>query len=197
MKWKLLISLFIGALTMPVVGFTQERTDNPWQIDLSAGLQSFYAPVQDLRWQRPELVTMAGFGKPLGSRQNFEVGLQIGYARNNFHGDALFLQLMGKFTPLIAGKVEAGIGMGIGYRLGLYPSGALKWSGNDWVSSNSFKGMVQIPLQVSIGYRSIELDRYELRPYVAYQLQALLGYNPDLSPLPVSAAMLGLKIQKH
>lgn len=197
MKWKLLITLIIVALVIPAVGYNQERTDNPWQIDLSAGLQSFYAPVQDLRWKRPELVTMAGIGKPLGVRQHFEVGLQIGYARNNFHGDALFLQLMGKYTPLIAGKVEAGIGMGIGYRLGLYPSGAMKWNGNDWVSRNSFKGMVQIPLQVSIGYRSIELDRYELRPYLAYQLQALLGYNPDLSPLPVSAAMLGLKIQKH
>ena len=160
MKRTLLISLVVAMLGFGKGGFAQARTDNPWQIDLSAGLQSFYAPVQNLRWERPELVTMAGIGKPLGPKQHFEVGLQVGYARNNYQGDALFLQIMGKYTPLVAGKIEAGIGIGVGYRIGLYPSDALKWNGSDWISRKSFKGMLQVPLQVSLGYRSIELDRY-------------------------------------
>lgn len=174
----------------------QKRTDQPWQLDVAAGLHSFYAPVEHLQWRRPELVTTAGWGKPLGKKQTFEVTLQVGYARNNYQGDALFLQLLGKVQPVIAHKIELGLGLGFGYRFALYPSGPQKWNGSEWTTGSSFKGMYQVPVQLSVGYRSLHLDHYEIRPYVAYQLQALLGYNPDLSPLPVSAALLGLKIQK-
>lgn len=174
----------------------QKRTDQPWQLDVAAGLHSFYAPVEHLQWSRPELITTAGWGKPLGKKQTFEVTLQLGYARNNYQGDALFLQLLGKVQPVIAQRIELGLGLGFGYRLALYPSPPQKWNGSQWEAGTPFKGMYQVPVQLSVGYRSLHLDRYEIRPYVAYQLQALLGYNPDLSPLPSSAALLGLKIQK-
>lgn len=194
MKWP--YTLILIALIACFSSQAQERTDQPWQLDVAAGLHSFYAPVEHLQWKRPELITTAGWGKPLGKKQTFEVTLQLGYARNNYQGDALFLQLLGKFQPTIAEKVEIGLGLGFGYRLAFYPSPAQKWTGSEWTAGSSFKGLFQVPAQISIGYRSLHLDRYEIRPYVAYQLQALLGYNPDLSPLPVSAALLGFKIQK-
>ncbi|HEY1112721.1 MAG TPA: hypothetical protein VGE66_04145 [Chitinophagaceae bacterium] len=188
--------LTIILLALTLVAEAQKRTDQPWQLDVAAGLHSFYAPVEHLQWRRPELVTTAGWGKPLGKKQAFEVTLQLGYARNNYQGDAVFLQLLGKFQPVIAQKVELGLGLGFGYRLALYPSTAHKWNGSEWIEGSPFKGIYQVPVQLSVGYRSIHLGQHEIRPYVAYQLQALLGYNPDLSPLPVSAALLGLKIQK-
>ena len=175
----------------------QKRTDQPWQLDVAAGLHSFYAPVQDLKWRRPELVTTAGFGKPLGAKQHFAVTLQLGYARNNYHGDALFLQLLGQFTPVIAKKIEVGIGTGIGYRFSFYPSAVYKWNEGAFEPVTPFKAMLQVPVQLSLGYRSLHISSYEVRPYVAYQLQALLGYNPGLPPLPVSAGLAGLKIQKQ
>lgn len=197
-KMKVYYTLSIIA----VIGLTfsakgQQRTDQPWQLDLAAGIHSFYAPVQDLEWRRPELMTITGWGKPLGKKQAFEVTLQLGYARNNYQGDAVFLQLLGKYQPVIAEKIELGLGLGFGYRVGLYPSKPTKWNGSEWVGGNGFKGMYQVPVQFSLGYRSIKLDQYQVRPYLAYQLQALMGYNPDLSPLPVSAGLLGLKIQKR
>jgi len=172
------------------------RTDQPWQLDVAAGLHSFYAPIKNLHPERPELLTTVGLGKPLGPKQSFAVTLQLGYARNNYQGDALYLQLLGQYTPVIAKKIEAGLGLGFGYRFGFYPSPSQKWNGQTWEKGGLAKGMYQVPIQVSIGYRSLQLDDYQLRPYLAYQLQALLGYNPDLSPLPVSAGLLGIKVQK-
>ena len=86
--------LIIATVVLSLVAGSQERTDQPWQLDVAAGLHSFYAPVQHLQWKRPELMTMVGWGKPLGAKQSFEVTLQLGYARNNYQGDALFLQLL-------------------------------------------------------------------------------------------------------
>lgn len=194
-QFQQILSFF--ALILSFSARAQERSDQPWQLDIAAGMHSFYAPVKELQWERPELMTTVGWGKPLGRKQAFEVTLQLGYARNNYQGDALFLQLLGKYQPVIAEKIELGLGLGIGYRLALYPSKAQKWNGSEWVSGRGYKGMMQVPLQLSLGYRSVQLHNYEIRPYLAYQVQALLGYSPDLSPLPVSAGLIGLKIQKH
>lgn len=172
------------------------RTDQPWQLDVAAGIHSFYAPIKDLKPERPELLTSVGWGKPLGHKQQFAVTLQLGYARNNYHGDAMYLQLLGQYTPVIAGKVEAGIGLGFGYRFAFYADQTQNWNGQEWRKGSTAKGMYQVPAQLSLGYRSIKLDNYELRPYIAYQMQVLFGYNPSLSPLPASAGLLGLKIQK-
>jgi hypothetical protein len=139
---------------------------------------------------------MAGFGKPLGPKQQFGVTLQVGYARNNYQGDAVFLQLLGQYTPVIANHLEVGVGLGFGYRLSFYPSQALSHSDGNWRNGRTFKGQYQVPLQFSLGYRGLHLNGYDLRPYMAVQLQPLLGYNPDLSPLPITASMLGIKIQK-
>jgi hypothetical protein len=194
---KPLFTLFtILLLKSQLLTANAQRTDQPWQLDVAAGMHSFYAPIKDLKWRRPELVTTAGWGKLLGRQQAFAVTLQFGYARNNYHGDALFVQALAQFTPVIAQKIEAGIGLGFGYRVSFYPSTALQLQDGEWKKGKSFKGMYQVPAQLSMGYRSLHALDYNIRPYVAYQLQALLGYSPDLSPLPSSAALLGIKVSK-
>ena len=191
------LSFLFLLLAASISQIKAQRTDQPWQLDLAAGLHTIYAPVQDLTFSRPELISQLGFGKPLGHKQNFAVTLQLGYARNNYQGDAVYLQLLGQYTPVIAHKIETGIGIGFGYRLGGYASTPHRYNGTEWQKGRGFKGMYQVPIQLSLGYRSLHFSNYELRPYLAYQLQPVLGYNPDLSPLPVSATLLGIKLQKH
>jgi hypothetical protein len=174
-----------------------QRTDQPWQVDLAAGLHSFYAPMESLKFKRPELVATGAVHKLLHPKQLFSVGLQVGFARNNYQGDALFLQLMGQITPVIADHIELGLGLGAGYRFAFYPSTSQQWNGSEWRKGKAFKSIIQVPVQLSIGYRSIKWQALEIRPYAAYQLQALFGYNPDLSPLPVSNFLLGLKVHNY
>src|SRR6478609_1395923 len=112
------------------------RTDQPWQLDVAAGLHTFYAPIKDLKPERPELLTSVGWGKPLGHKQLFAVTLHLGYAHNNYQGDAMYLQLLGQFTPVIANKVEAGIGLGFGYRFAFYGNTPQKWNGQEWVKGS-------------------------------------------------------------
>lgn len=174
-----------------------QRTDNPWQVDIAGGIQSFYAPVRHAEFSRPELLMQAGLGKPLGPRQQFLVTLQFTYGRNNYQGDAVGLQLTGAWTPVIAKKIELNLGTGIGYRAGLYANKSMHYENGQWRAGAKAKMMWQIPLQFGIGYRSINIRQYEIRPYLSSQLQVLLGYSPDLSPLPISAALIGLRIQNH
>lgn len=189
--------LFISILLFfSFTGVGQNKTTNgKWQLELASGIHSFYAPVHDLKISRPELTMYGGLHRLMGAKQNYGLGVQAGFAKNKLQGNAYFLQVMAHFNAVIASKIEAGAAVGAGYRLAFYPSPSFAHNGDSWLKGRPVKDMMQFPLQLNVGYKSIIIDRYDLVPFMAYQLQVLSGYNPDLSILPVSALSAGIKIK--
>lgn len=193
MKSFLFISIL---LVFSITGVCQNKTTNSkWQLELASGIHSFYAPVQDLKISRPELTMYGGLHRLMGAKQNYGLGVQAGFAKNKLQGNAYFLQVMAHFNSVIASKIEAGAAVGAGYRLAFYPSQSYAHNGDSWSKGQTVKGMLQFPLQLNVGYKSIIIDRYDLIPFMAYQLQVLSGYSPGLSILPVSALSAGIKIK--
>jgi hypothetical protein len=192
--WKLFtLALFVFA----VRPLSAKAVDDAgkWQYSIATGLHSFYAPVENLKWDRPESVTSIGINHMLGKREVFSLAMQFQYARNQYQGDAGSAQLLAQFLPLVLRKVEVGLGLGAGYRFAFYPSSPLKWNGTQWTPGGAYKGMLQVPVQASAGYRAIKLQKLAVIPFVACQMQALFGYNPDYAPLPDSNFMIGFKFQ--
>jgi len=166
---------------------------NQWQYTISSGVHSFYAPVENLKWDNSAFAVSAGVNRLFGSKQIFSLGLQADFAANEIQGNATSLQLLGQITPVLFERIEMGFGTGAGYRFSGYPSDPLKWNGTSWENGKKFKGIVQIPVQLSVGFRSIEVSNLEIIPFVAYQMKAMFGYNPDFDPLPDSQIMFGFK----
>jgi hypothetical protein len=164
-----------------------------WQFSLASGIHTFYAPVENLKWDNPGFMVSGGINLLLGQKQLFSAGLHIGYGQNNYQGDAASVQLLGQFLPVILKKIELGIGTGAGYRFSGYPSTPLKWNGSSWDYAKNYKGIIQIPFQLSIGYRTLNITSIKVIPFAAYHLQAMFGYNPDFAPLPDSSLMFGFK----
>ena len=192
MKFNLII-IFTFFVFFTAGHVLAQQHQRPLGYDLSAGLQTFYAPFlkADVKGMHP--VIMAGVHQPLNLKNNLGLTLKLGYNRHAKQGDALFTQLLFNYTPVIANRLELGIGAGIGYQLAFYPSKPLKWNGTEWVEGKATKGVIQVPAQVSIGYRGIETGKGRFTPYVSYQLNALFKYTPDLTPLPSSFFLLGVK----
>lgn len=182
-----LLLLFIQ-LTLKV-----DAARNQWQYTISSGMHSFYAPIEHLKWDNSGFAASAGINRLLGRKEIFSLGLQAQLAGNKYQGDAASLQLLGQFTPVILKSVELGVGTGAGYRISGYPSVPVKWDGNEWKEGKMYKGIIQIPLQFSAGYRAIQVLTLGITPFVSYQLQAMFGYNPDFDPLPDSNIMFGFK----
>lgn len=170
-------------------------SESPWQYSISSGVHSFYAPVENLKWKNPGFITVTGINRLLGEKQSFSVGLNFQYGQNKYQGNATSLQLLGQFLPVILKKMELGVGTGVGYRLSGYPSTPLKWNGNSWDDGETYKGIIQIPVQLSVGYRSLHIFSLAISPFISYQMQAMFGYNPDFDPLPDSSLLLGLKFK--
>lgn len=171
------------------------NNESAWQYSFSAGTHSFYAPVENLKWDNPGFAISGGINRLLGQKQLFSTGLQLQFGQNKYQGNDTNLQLLGQFLPVILKTIELGIGTGIGYRFSGYPSQPLKWNGDLWEEGKNFNGIIQIPLQLSAGYRSIQISSVDLTPFFTYQLQAMFGYNPDFDPLPDSNFMFGFKFK--
>ncbi len=187
----IVLAVFYGQVQAQEIVRPNEK---PLQFEVAAGIGSYYVPGMGVKYGRQNFVGYAGIQRALNKKQLLAMGLRLGYARGNYQGDAFQLQALLHFNPLLARHLELGLATGAGYQLCFYPSQPLKWSGEDWVKGKSSEGVFQLPLQLSLGYRSIKAGGYAIRPYLAYQLKVLLGYSPDLSPLPVSDILLGFKI---
>lgn len=177
------------------INFTAKAEKNDWQYTISSGIHSFYAPVENLKWDNPAFTISAGVNRLFGAKQILSLGFQAEFAANEIQGNATSLQLLGQFTPVLFKKLELGFGTGAGYRFSGYPSNPLKWNGTSWENGKKFKGIVQIPVQLSVGFRSVQVSNLEVIPFVAYQMKAMFGYNPDFDPLPDSQIMFGFKFQ--
>jgi hypothetical protein len=72
---------------------------------LSSGVHSFYAPVENLKWDNPGFAVSGGINRLLGQKQLFSAGLQLGYGQNKYQGDAAKSAASGTiFTCYFPGK---------------------------------------------------------------------------------------------
>jgi len=189
---------FLSATLLLLISELYGQTGNRNSYELAIGLQSYYAPLKHFSIRHPQPVAIAGYNRSLNKRQNIELGIRIGYNRNKFQGDALYVQALFRYTPVIGKYIQPIIGTGAGYQFSFYSSQPLKWNGTDWVNGNSYKAVIQVPLQLGIGYRSFQTGKATITPYVLYQANALFRYSPDLTPMPSSNFLLGIKYSpKH
>lgn len=190
-------TLLLAAILMLFfqITFKVKAEKNQWQYTISSGVHSFYAPVENLKWDNPAFAVSAGVNRLFGAKQILSLGLQADFAANEIQENATSLQLLGQITPVLFKKLELGFGTGAGYRFSGYPSDPLKWNGTSWENGKKFKGIVQIPVQLSAGFRSVKVSNLEIIPFVAYQMKAMFGYNPDFDPLPDSQIMFGFKFR--
>lgn len=161
--------------------------------DISVGGQQYLMPIKNSEVGHWQPQVSGGVNRFLNDRSTMNITLRVSYNRNKYQGNALSWQTLFQYTPVVANHVELGIGMGIGYQLSFYPSKSFSWNGTDWKKGKATKGVVQVPLQFSVGYRGFESSRGIFTPYLAYNTNFLFRYSPDLTPLPSAAFMVGLK----
>lgn len=185
------IFVLLIALTAALCWANAQQNPGTW--DIAAGLQSYYLPIPDFKAEGLRPAVMAGYTQSFNARQTIGLGIRLGYTRNKYQGDALFVQALFEFAPLVGKYFQPAIALGAGYQFSFYASPQLNWEENQWTKGRSYKGVIQVPLQLSLAYRSVEMPHGQLRPYLAYHVNALFKYSPDLSPLPASNFLIGLK----
>jgi hypothetical protein len=185
--------IFLSLILLMCISLADAQTTTRNSYEAAIGIQSYYLPAGHFKFQNAQPVFTFGANHAINTRQTLELGIRLGYNRNQYQGDALYIQALFRYAPVIAKHIQPMIGTGVGYQLSFYPSTALEYDGSNWVNEKKPKNVIQVPLQLGIGYRGIETAKAIITPYVAYQVNALFRYSPDLTPLPSSQILLGLR----
>lgn len=193
-RYSLLSWLFLLLLG----GTLEAQSSSKTSFDLSVGVHAFFLPGLKAKFTAPKPMVMLGLYRGLGEKQNLQAGLTLGYQHNPYQGNGLFAQTQIRYEPTIGKTIQPSIGTGVGYQLVYYPSTSLEWNGESWAQGKKFKGVLQVPLRLALGFKGVASASGNFTPYLAYQTNLLFGYSPDLSPFPVGALVGGFKFSpKH
>lgn len=147
-----------------------------------------HQPAQNFR----NLGFRAGVLVPFNQQQTTGLHLEAGFFRTRTQGQHLFAQARLAWHPLIAGKVEAGGHIGLGYQLAFGPDqGYIHDPENGWSVITNRKGMLGVVAGLHLGYRTRLSPGLEWRPFVDLDGMALVGYSEGYPVIPGSLISVG------
>jgi len=78
---NLLMIVFLLVLLLQIT-FKVNANKNSLQYTISSGIHSFYAPVENLKWDNPAFAISAGVNRLFGAKQFLSLGLHAEFAAN-------------------------------------------------------------------------------------------------------------------
>ncbi|HPG07860.1 MAG: DUF3575 domain-containing protein [Lewinellaceae bacterium] len=178
-------------LLVPLLFTMRMAAQSPgWEI--STGVHAYYLPSPGFHIQSLQPLIQVGRLMPFRPSGSLGITFQVGYSRNRYQGDAVYIQSFLGYHPMLGQHLQAGIAIGAGYQRSFFSSSSLRWNGEEWTKGKSSHAVWQVPLQLRLGYRTSGA-RADWTPFIAYQVHGQFKYSPDLTPLPVSNFLIGVQ----
>ena len=132
----------------------------------------------------------------LNGKGNLLQSLQLGYYRNRFTGNGLYLNSEFIYRPSISGdaQLDFRVGPGITRTFNAMP-GLRQTDDGRWLSERSSKTLLQLSSSAGIAYDYNRPGSFQISPLIQYEIGALLGYAPDFPVLPFSFIHMGSKFK--
>ncbi|MFC5412370.1 hypothetical protein ACFPMF_23800 [Larkinella bovis] len=193
-----LITTLLGSLlgVLPVIAqpnSSPEPARRDWPLLVSLQFQSVSMPFRDLKSTFSNVGISLGTEVSYNRRRTLLQQLQLGFFHNRNAGNGLFIATQTAYRSHF-GPVYTELKAGLGYHFAFHPNTTLVFKNGEWRSSGqSGKGMLLVPLGVSLGYQGSKI-RPMFEPFVSYQFLVLSGYNPDVPLLPNQLIQVGSRI---
>ena len=198
MKKSLFLNLLFFVLTglLPVTAqqiTSPESIKRNWPLIVSLQFHSISIPFKDLKSLFSNVGFSLGTEVAYNRRANLLQQVQLGFYRNKNGGNGLSAFTQTAYRPHF-GPVYTEVKAGLGYHFAFHPNTTLVFKNGEWQSaSQSGKGLLMVPVGLSIGYQGTKIRRL-LEPFVSYQFFILQGYNPDVPVLPNQLIQIGSRI---
>jgi hypothetical protein len=159
-----------------------------WQYRLGLNFPAFGLPLHRPAENFRNLGFSAGLAYPLNQTESSALRFDLGFNTNRSQGNALYAQAQFSLHPCWGGKVETGFDIGLGYQLlrGAGP-GLIRNVEGKWENTPNRHRALFVPFGLHLGYRVNQ----RWRPYVQYQVQALMGYNEAFPVFPANQFSIG------
>ncbi|HNV28733.1 MAG TPA: hypothetical protein PKJ83_06345 [Cyclobacteriaceae bacterium] len=137
-----------------------------------------------------------GLGTELSynGKSNWVQQVSATWHHNKTVGNGILLYSQAAWRPNIASGVYTELKAGAGYMYAFRPVESFEQKSGTWESvGHKGKGMLTIPLGISLGYQSYSSKTY-ISPFISYQFMLISGYNQSIPLVPETLIQVGSRI---
>jgi hypothetical protein len=173
-----------------------KKSSNNLPLIVSISFHAVSTPFKKIQNNFKNVGIRIGTEFQLNGKGNLLQSLQLGYYRNRFTGNGLYVNSEFIYRPSITGNTQLDFRVGPGIMRTFNAMPGLK-QGNDgrWFSERSSKTLLQLSGSAGIDYDYTRAGSLKISPTIQYEVGALLGYAPDFPVLPFSFIHMGSKFK--
>jgi hypothetical protein len=190
--------LTLSCILLVNLAFSQDKPANDFRnfpIVLTLQFHSLSMPFKDFGNHFKNMGF--GIGTEVSHSGNHDWVQQISIIRirNKGIGNGWLFATTTAWRPWLGEPVYGEVRLGVGYMLASKPSANWVQKDGKWVTDGKRgKGMLAIPVGVSLGYHNHNESNTYVSPFAGYQINFLKGYNKDLPVVPQSLWQVGAGI---
>jgi hypothetical protein len=198
MRKTSIILLFVAGLVIPVQSqsdVSQHHRNFPVVITLQFHALSMPFKKMLSNFKHPGI----GIGSEISLNGNHNWAQQVTamWYRNSAVGNGILLYTQVAWRPWIGSHVYGEIKAGLGYEYSFRPTESYKFENGKWQSvGRRGKGMLAIPVGVSLGYSRYSIDTY-ISPFASYQFLLLKGYSSSIPIVPQTLIQVGSRVHTN
>lgn len=187
-----LIGIFI-TLSLHAQSDSQNRYRN-FPIIVMVQFHNLSMPFKDLKSNFSNIGFGLGTELSYNGKSNWVQQFNVTWHHNKTVGNGIFLYSQAAWRPNISNGVYSEVKAGAGYLYSFRPVTSYKQSKGVWESAaNKGKGMLAVPVGISLGYQSYS-DKTYISQFISYQFLLISGYNQSIPLVPETLIQVGSRI---
>jgi hypothetical protein len=189
-----LISFAMCTTFVTTAQTTEPMAYTNFPIVITLQFHAFALPFRDMKSNFSNPGIGVGTEVSFGGNPNAVQQINATWYHNKAMGNGLLLYTQTVWRPEFTSTTYAEVKGGVGYLYSFRPSESFQSVDGVWKSvGHKGKGMLTIPVGVSLGYNSRSADSY-ISNFATYQFLLVKGYNKSIPLVPETLLQIGSRI---
>ncbi len=184
-------------LTLSLQAQSDPNAYSNFPIVLSLQFHAFTLHFHDIKANFSNVGIGIGTEASFGGSNRWVQQVNAVWYHNKTMGNGLLFYTQTAWRPSIGAEGFTEVKAGVGYLHSFRPTESLKQVKGEWVTAGHHgKGMLTVPVGVSVGYNSYSNGRL-LSPFLTYQFLIAAGYNKSIPAVPYTLIQAGARIHNR
>lgn len=160
--------------------------------------QAYGLPFKNLSQSFRNVGGAIGIDYVYNRSQTLYQSVTVGFQRHTTHERLVYVNTQFAYRPLLFNRIEPGLALGIGRAVAISNSQNpyYEMENGSWKkSTHQTQGHWQVPLSMSLGYRTTLANSTTFTPYIGYETTPIIRYNNAFPILPYFLISVGTRIK--
>lgn len=192
---KSFLLMLIGvSLIAPVKAQEVEKGYRNFPIIVMLQFHNLSMPFKDMKSNFSNVGFGIGTEVSYNGKSNWVQQIHATWHRNKHVGNGILLYSQAAWRPNFTNGFYGEVKAGAGYMYAFRPVESFRQNDGVWESvGHKGKGMLAIPLGISMGYQPHSSKTY-VSPFISYQFLLISGYNQSVPLVPETLLQVGSRI---